>query len=48
LIETSLAQKKLCGGGNTAIEPALPRSAITSRPVVLSGTGSSFLAPPKR
>ena len=34
----SRAQKKLCGGGNTAIDPAAPRSAITRRLLVLSGT----------
>src|SRR2546426_11808024 len=44
----SRAQKKLWGGGNTAMEPALPRSAITRRLLVFSGASRSFLAPPNK
>jgi hypothetical protein len=43
----SRAQKKLCGGGKMAIDPAGPVSATTSRWLALSGT-SVVSAPPNR
>src|SRR5215510_7981650 len=47
LNETSRDQKKLCGGGNAAIEPLAP-SATTSRLFARSGTGPLLAEPPKR
>src|SRR5687767_8964944 len=44
----SRAQKKLCGGGNAAIDPALPSSAMTRRFLVFSGDSRSLFAPPNQ
>jgi hypothetical protein len=44
----SRAQKKLCGGGNAAMDPVVPSSAMTTRFLVFRGDSRSFFAPPNQ